>query len=78
MTCFADELGQAEEEGEDAGRKAAESDDQGDPAAVGVWALMGYASEDSQHQQDGDRSYEQDSGAGGKELAGVWLHKEKS
>lgn len=75
MAGFADEFGQAEEEGEGAGGYAAQSDDQRQPATVGVRALTGDSAEDGEDEQGGDRSYEEDDGAGGEELAGVWLHR---
>ncbi len=44
-------------------------------AAVGVWAFPGDSAEYCEDEQRGDRSDEEDGGAGGEELAGVWLHK---
>jgi len=71
----ADEFGEAEKEGEGGGGHAAEGDYQREPATVGVRAFPCNSTEDGEDQQGGDRSDEEDDGAGGEELAGVWLHK---
>lgn len=71
----AEELGEAEGEGEDAGWHAAHRDHQGEPSAVGVRTFFSDSTEDGEHEQGGDRSRKEDRGAGGEELAGVWLHK---
>lgn len=65
MPGFSDELSEAEEEGEDGRWNATQGDDEGEPASIGVGALAGDASEDGEHEQGGDRSYEEDGGAGG-------------
>ena len=75
MAGVADEFGQAEEEGKGGGGHAAEGDDQREPASVGVGALAGDASEDGEDEQSGDRSDEEDGGAGGEELSGISLHR---
>jgi len=72
----ADEFGEAEEEGEGGGGHAAQGDDQCEPATVSVRAFPGDSAEDGEDQQGCDRSDEEDDGAGGEELAGVWLHKD--
>ena len=77
MAGIADEFSQAEEQGEGGGGHAAESDDQGEPATISVRAFPGHSAEDSEDEQRGDRSDEEDGGAGGEELAGVWLHKDR-
>jgi len=73
-----DEFCQAEEEGEGAGGDAAEGDDQREPASVGVWALAGDTTEDGEDEQGGDRSHEEDGGAGGEELSSISLHRDET
>ena len=69
------ELGEGEQEGEEAGRKAAHGEHEAEPAAVSVRPLMADAAEDGQGKHGRGHSGEEDGGAGGEELAGVGAHK---
>lgn len=71
----AGQFGEGQEEGEDAGGEASHGDHEGQPAAVGVGSLLADAAEGEVHEQGRDDAREEDDGAGGEELAGVWLHK---
>jgi len=65
VAAVSEEFGQSEEEGKGGGGDAAEGDDEREPAPIGVRALAGNAAEDCEHEHGGDRSNEEDGGAGG-------------
>jgi len=50
MAHVAEEFGEAEKEGEGAGGQAAQGDDQGEPATVGVRAFPRDSAEDGEHE----------------------------
>ena len=69
------ELHEGEDEGEEACGEAPHGKHEGEPAEVCVGPLSSGTAEDGEHQERGDRSREEDTKAGGEELAGVWLHR---
>jgi len=72
---IADEFEGGQQKGKEAGGNAAHREHEGQPAEVGVGALVGDAAEGREHQQDGDGSGAEDREAGKEESAGVWLHR---
>ena len=73
-----DEFCDGENERQQAGGKAAHGEHQGEPAGVGVWALVTYAAEERDGQQGGEDSCGEDADAGAEKRACVWLHKDRA
>jgi hypothetical protein len=75
----AEEFDSSQKKREEAGGEAAHCEHQGEPAEVGVGALMaGDAAEAGEDECGCDDSGTEDEEAGTEELAGVWLHKNRA
>ena len=75
--AVAEELHGGENEGEEAGGKAAQRQHQGEPAGVGVGALAAYPAEDGECGYRSENSDAKDRQAGAEEFSCVWLHKDR-
>ena len=76
LMTVGEELGYGEGEGQGSGRKAADGEHECKPAEIRVRSLAGDAAEEELDGQRCHNSGGEDCGAGGEELAGVWLHGE--
>jgi hypothetical protein len=72
------ELCHSEDEGKEACGQASHGEHEGEPAGVGVRALMGDAAEERDGQQGGENSCGEDADAGAEKRACVWLHRVRS
>lgn len=72
--AVADELCQAEREGEGAGRQTAHREHEGEPAGVGMRALVTDAAERSHGEHRGEDAGGEDGYAGSQNLACVLAH----
>ncbi len=74
--AIADELNDSEQQGKEAGGKAAHGQHQREPAEVGVWTLMASDAAEAGEDECGcDGSGAEDQEASTEELTGVWLHR---
>jgi hypothetical protein len=71
------DFGQRKQEGEEASRQAAHGKHQGQPAGVGMRALMSNPAEDRQRKRCGNDACQEDAKAGSEKLSGVRTHKKK-
>ncbi len=77
MAAVAENFRYGEDERQQSGGKAAHGQHQGEPAGVGVRALMADAAEERDGQQGGEDSCREDADAGAEKRACVWLHKDR-